>query len=222
MTTSVWSATDAAANGMTLTNGGLTVTPSGAGNNQALRGTVSHNTGKWYVEFLNSASGANANMMLGLADSTFNAVNQYLGSNGISVGLQLAGAAYQTSGFSAIAPSAFSPQLNDVLAIAVDFDAGKAWLARNNTWLLGLIFQGDPLPVERSPSSGTLQFITMTAAPALGATLFPAMTFIGASQGVWTLQATAGSQKYAPPAGFSAWDPPVVVSVAQARAMVLA
>ena len=32
------------------------------------------------------------------------------------------------------------------------------------------------------------------------------MSFNGPNNGVWTLQSTAASQKYAPPAGFSAWD----------------
>ena len=122
-TGSVWSASDAAANGMTLTNGGLTVTPSGAGNNQALRGTVSHNTGKWYVEFLNSVPGASRQYdVYFLLDSTFNAVNHILDLMEFRLGYNLRGPHTKPVVSLAIAPSAFSPQLNDVLAIAVDFD----------------------------------------------------------------------------------------------------
>ena len=193
-TTSVWSASDASANGMTLSNGGLTVTPSGVGNNQAVRGSISRNSGKLYVEFLNSVTASNSAQMVGLADATFNAANQYLGSNGISVGVQLAGASYVSGGFTSLTPGQIVPTANDIFALAVDFTAGKAWVAYNNTWIS-----------SGSPATGATPFITMTGA-ALGATLFPGMTYYGPGQGVWTLQSTAASQKYAPPSGFSAWD----------------
>ena len=60
-TTSVWSASDAAANAMTLSNGGLTVTnPTSATGWQSIRGSVSQTSGKLYVEFLCVAtSGSN-------------------------------------------------------------------------------------------------------------------------------------------------------------------
>ena len=192
---SVWSAADAAANGMTVSNGGLTVTPSGFAGNQAIRGSTSHNTGKYYVEFLNTVAAITDYMMVGLADATFNATNEYLGSNGVSVGVQFAGASYTTSGFTSLIPSAaITPNANDVFAIAIDFTAGKVWLSWNNGWLS-----------SGNPVTGANPFITI-AAPALGIALFPGMTFYGSNEGVWTLQPTAASQKYAPPAGFSAWD----------------
>lgn len=189
---SVWSASDAAANAMTLTNGGLTVTPSGFAGNQAIRGSTSHSTGKWYVEFLNSAVASSSNMMFGLADASFNAANNYLGSNGISCGTACAGPFYGTSGFSGLIRGATTPAINDVWAIAIDFDAGLAWLAQNNFWI-----------GSANPPLGTFPLITITA-PAKGVALFPGMTFFGSGNGVWTLQATA-SQKYAPPSGFSPW-----------------
>ena len=191
---SVWSAADASANGMVLSNGGLTVTPSGVTGNQAIRGSISHNSGKLYVEFLNSETASNSAQMVGLADVTFNAANQYLGSNGISVGVQFAGAQYVSGGFASLVPQQFLATANDVIALAVDFGAGKAWIAVNNTWIS-----------SGSPATGATPFIAMAGA-ALGATLFPGMTYYGPGQGVWTLQSTAASQKYAPPAGFSAWD----------------
>ena len=51
--TSVWSAADAAANGMTLSNGGLTVTPAQLAQvlNTISRATISKTSGKLYVEF---------------------------------------------------------------------------------------------------------------------------------------------------------------------------
>ena len=36
--------------------------------------------------------------------------------------------------------------------------------------------------------------------------MFPAVGLNNSGSGVWTLQSTAASQKYAPPSGFSAWD----------------
>ena len=194
-TTSVWSAADAAANGMTLSNGGLTVTPSGFAGNQSIRGTTSHNTGKWYVEFSTSVAASTQYLMLGFANAAFNAANAGLGDNGVSVGLQLTGGKFGTSGFSF--PTAgvnLLPAANDVFSFAIDFDAGKVWVGRNNTWAYTGI-----------PSGGTGENIDI-AAPALGVALLPGMTFYSTGVGVWTLQSTAASQKYAPPAGFTAWD----------------
>jgi len=193
---SVWSTSDAAANGMTLTNGGLTVTPSGFVGNQTIRGSTSHSSGRYYVEFLTNVAAVNGNMMFGMADATFNAANQYPGSNGISFGFQLAGATYQTTGFTAHFTPTATPNANDVFAFAVDFGAGAVWMALNNVWY----GEGDP-----TVGVGVNPTMTMSAAPALGATLFPALGFYGTGQGVWTLQPTAASQKYAPPTGFSRW-----------------
>ena len=49
--TSVWSAADAAANGMTLSNGGLTAAAT-SGNHYTIRNTISKTSGKLYIEFL--------------------------------------------------------------------------------------------------------------------------------------------------------------------------
>jgi microcystin-dependent protein len=60
---------------------------------------------------------------------------------------------------------------------------------------------------EQTPFGGISPFVTFT--PATVGALFPAMAFsTSGSNGVWTLQSTAASQKYAPPSGFKAWDAP--------------
>ena len=190
--TSVWSAADATANGMTLTNGGLTfamtTTPY-----QSIRGTISRSSGKYYVEFLNvvAPNGAN-NFAMGLADAGFVATN-YLGSTPNSLGIY-GGGTQETSGFTVnfTLPSTI-PAANDVLALAVDFTAGKIWIALNNSWF-----------DSGNPASGTGEFGDI-AAPAFGLAYFPALTGENAV-GKWTLQATAASQKYAPPSGFTPWD----------------
>ena len=87
-TKSVWSAADAAANGMTLSNGGLTVTPTGRLDWRLVRGTISKTSGKLYVEFSNNNATASniSNCGLGLASAGF-VVTSYLGSSVYSGGL---------------------------------------------------------------------------------------------------------------------------------------
>ena len=68
-TKSVWSAADAAAGGMTLTNGGLTVTPGAGGQWNAVRSTTSKSSGKVYVEFSNSVAATTWLFSVGLASA---------------------------------------------------------------------------------------------------------------------------------------------------------
>ena len=190
--TSVWSAADAAANAMTLSNGGLTVTPSGTAAWQSIRSSISQSSGKLYVEFKNTVNATTQNILLGMADSSFVSTN-YLGSGGVSFGTNFGGGQQQTAGFAAFAGGSVLPVANDVMAWAIDFAAGKIWLAYNN------VFVG-----SGNPATGVNPTWTI-AAPATGVPLFPAMTYNGSVCGVWTLQATAASQKYTPPAGFTPW-----------------
>ena len=194
-TTSVWSASDAAANGMTLSNGGLTVTPSLATWN-SIRSSISNTTGKLYVEFYNTAIVSNNNIMLGLASSGFN-IGSYLGSSNYSCALWPSSTnTIPSTGFAAGAAwtGGITPAQNDTWALAVDFSAGKMWLAQNNIWLNSGV-----------PSSGASPIATFV--PATVGPLFAAFSFNGgAGNGTWTIEPTAASQKYAPPAGFSAWD----------------
>jgi hypothetical protein len=190
--TSVWSAADAAANGMTLSNGGLTVTPSGSGAWQSIRGSISKTSGKLYVEFSTSAA-VSTGMISGLASAGFNVVDN-LGDNPYSAGLQLPGGYnYQSAGFTfhAAAPYSGAVAANDTLALAIDFTAQSIWIAHNNTWSSG-----------SNPATGTAPDFSFVLAT-VGA-LFPGLSFNG-SAGVWTLQPTAASQTYAPPAGFTSW-----------------
>jgi hypothetical protein len=190
--TSVWSASDAAANGMTLSNGGLTVTPSGAGTWQSVRSSISKTSGKVYVEFANTVDATSAaNRFFGLANAAFNP-GSYLGNNGFSGGISHFDNE-QTSGFTSNYTVGFAtPTAGFVYALAIDFTAGSIWIAQNNVWLNG-----------SNPATGTLPVVSFT--PATVGALFAGMSFNGAGMGIWTLQPTAASQKYAPPAGFSAW-----------------
>lgn len=192
--TSTWSAADASAIGATLSNGGLTVATSVASWN-SLRGTSSKTSGKLYVEILmNAAPSTTQWCLLGFASSSF-AIGSYLGTSNYSMGFQPHYSWAGSAGFNAgNVGSMPNPATNDVWGLAIDFAAGNIWVAQNNTWL----FSGNP-------GGGTGPAVTF--APATVGALFPALSINnGPPSGTFTLQPTAASQKYAPPAGFTAWD----------------
>ena len=198
--TSQWSSSDATANAMTLSNGGLTVTPQATGGYKSLRATTSKTSGKLYVEFKATTAPTGNSTAWGLADAGF-IVSGYLGTAIYSGGIFANQNTIVSSGFTDTGRyfGPLTPALNDVLALAVDFSTGYVWLALNNVWNSLL---GDRVE-DRTPAAGTLP--TMTFVPATVGALFIAMSMQSTS-GVWTLQSTAASQKYAPPSGFSAWD----------------
>jgi hypothetical protein len=187
----VFSATDAAAGGVTITNGDLTITnPNSAW--ETVRTTSSQASGQRYVEFKVTTNSNNANFNLGFASSGF-LINNYLGTSNYSVGLSANGTQYLSTGFSAgsgATPSG-NPALNDVWSLAIDFTAGKIWIGKNNTWLAG-----------GNPATGANPAVNFTAAT-VGA-LFAAISLFN-NGGGWTLQATSAQQKYSAPAGFTAW-----------------
>jgi hypothetical protein len=196
--TSVWSAADAAANGMTLSNGGLTVTApvSGAVWN-SVRATVSHAVGKFSIEFLLN-SGDNYYVSMGLADAGFNPVGDFLGNAAYSFGENTNYGSVAKAGFTGLSTSTLKVNAvpGDVMSLAVDFDAGKAWIAYNNVW-----------SDAGSPSAGTNPLITGFFPAVVGLPLFPALGIRPQTQTTaWTLHSTAASQKYAAPAGFSPWN----------------
>jgi hypothetical protein len=188
--TSVWSASDAAANGLTLSNGGLTVA-SKAGNWFTVRNTISKTSGKLYVEFLVNTVTTPGNDIFGLANAGFSIVGgNYLGAANYSGGIADS-ANYVSAGFVSNYSVTQYPVTADVWALAVDFAAGSVWVAQNNVWLHG-----------SNPATGTLPILSFT--PATVGPLFAGMSFSQPGD-LFTLQPTAASQKYAPPSGFSAW-----------------
>ena len=185
--TSVWSASDAAANAMTLSNGGLTVT-SAIPQVGSVRGTISKSSGKLYFEVKANAP-SNA-VLCGLANGTIN-VSSYLGGSAYSLGID--GADNYLNGFTNNYTPAYTPVDGDVFQFAVDLTAGNVWMNVNNahSWFTG------------NPATGTAPMATFV--PTTVGPLFPAVATWSGGSGVWTLQPTAASQKYAPPAGFSPW-----------------
>ena len=186
--TSVWSASDATANGMTLSNGGLTATVT-LGSWHSIRNTASQSTGKVYVEFLCNVTAGSGNTAYGLASSSFNP-GSYLGSSNYSAAI-VGGANSVSAGFISNYSMSQYPAANDVVALAVDFTAGKIWFALNNVWVN-----------SSNPATGALPIVSFT--PATVGALFAGMSLYNVGD-TWTLQSTAAAQKYAPPSGFTPW-----------------
>ena len=198
---SIWSAADAALfTGTVISNNGLTfATPTGAPNSglAALRSTISHTTGKYYVEALCTTSLASNGVSWGLASASADMTTN-VGTTNYSVTWPLyVGGELVSSGFTAIDGSlpGYTPVANDVLQIAVDLTAGNIWWGLNNVWY-----------GSGNPAAGTGAMVTI-GSPVLGSIpLFPALgVYVPGPSGPWTLQAVPANQKYAPPAGFTAW-----------------
>jgi hypothetical protein len=199
-TSSVWSASDAAANGMALSNGGLTVTPSSVSDWRPIRSSVGKTTGKLYIEFRNSVI-FGGYFTIGIANASFNVTLGDLGLSNYSCGMVTNfGVAQVSAGFTSnyTLPTVI-PATNDVWSIAVDFVAGNLWIAQNNVW----VGSGNPATGSLPPFS----FVLATVGE-----LFPSLSVYASNGSVWTLQSTAASQAYAPPSGFSAWDSGTVVA----------
>lgn len=190
MAGSLWSSSDAAAGGMTLTNGGLTVTPSGGGPWNSIRTTIAQSAGKVYCEILAAEGVTSPQWMFGLASAEMAAGGNFLGNSLYSCAMT---AGYVTQGFTSNYTTGYEPVTGDIINLAVDFEANFAWMGFNNVW----VSTGDP-------AAGASPMVTFV--DSIVGALFPAMSFYSTGVGIWTLQMSGASQKYAPPAGFSAWD----------------
>ena len=188
--TSVWSAADAAAGGMTLSNGGLTMTPTSTASYKTIRGTIGQTVGKLYVEFLVTTASSDP-PMFGVGSAGM-AISSFLGNSNYSVGL-ISGGTFVTGFTSNYALGGFTIAINDVVGLAVDFSAGSVWISKNNVWV-------------NSSNPATASLPVASFVPATVGALFPGLSPEAPAAGSWTLQSTAASQKYAPPSGFSAWD----------------
>ena len=176
----VWSASDAAVNAMTLSNGGITVTETWVANYQSIRSSTSKTSGKWYIEFSTSITPGQTSVLSGFGSAGFDPTN-YLGATNYSVGIfPYYAIADVSSGFTVnYSPSASTSHVNDVVALAIDFTAGSIWIAVNNVWMNG-----------SNPATGSLPIISFV--PATVGALFAGLTFSGVNPGanpsVWTLQ----------------------------------
>ena len=131
-TKSVWSASDAAANGMTLSNGGLTVTSTIAGY-KTIRTSTSKTTGKWYVEVAADVTVTVGGEYFGFASSGFN-IGSYLGGSIYSEGTKFLAVNMVSAGFVSNQLPAGTIGPSVVVGFAIDFAAGAIWTCINNVW----------------------------------------------------------------------------------------
>ena len=106
----------------TLSNGNLDFTESSSNNRTAVS-TFGLKTGKWYFEFLSTNTGT---FSIGWHDFENNQGSFYR-NNG-----------YYSSSFGGGGASGYASwTTNDIVGVAIDFDSGKIWYAKNNTWQSG-------------------------------------------------------------------------------------
>jgi len=162
--------------GVTFSNANLTVAQSnGAGGSGA--STIRPNTGKVYFEMVGTGSIGSGVGLVGAYNEGSNYF--YYRSDGSFIG----GTGGSGSTYAA----------GDIIQIAIDFDAGKAWCGKNNTW-----------QASGNPSAGTNPFATFTANlpySAVGA-------FDNVTPSAFTFTVNFGQRPftYTPPTGFTGWN----------------
>jgi hypothetical protein len=155
------------------------------------RATQGLSSGKRYFEVLCvRISGTDSNIMVGIAKSTapLDTASGFPGGDANGYGMYL----LNGNKFNAGSSSAYSTAWdgNTTIGVAVDFTAGKVWLANENTYGGG-----------GNPSAGTGE-----AFSGLSGTFFPAASMLNGNVFDCTGRFTLASFTYAPPSGFSAWE----------------
>jgi len=107
---------------VTISNGNLNFSDSSSSNKAAVS-TFGLKSGKYYFELLSTNTGTYS---IGMTDLTTNNGSFYRNNGSYSSSFGGSG----TSGYA-------SWTTNDVIGVAVDFDNGKIWYAKNNTWQSG-------------------------------------------------------------------------------------
>ena len=152
------------------------------------RSIVARSSGKYYFE-IKIAAVQNANLaLIGLANAAATQAT-YPGGSGISCGL-LNNGRFLSGMTAGVAFTPPTPGAGDTLGLAVDFAAGKVWLAQNGTWRDA----GDPV-------AGTNALVTFTA----GTSLYAAMGHWHFFSGGLKFQLDSAKQTYAAPTGYTAW-----------------
>jgi hypothetical protein len=184
-----------------ISNGGRTaaqVTNTQGGNFEIACVSSPRSTGKYYYEIsIDSYTTNRGNCLYGFMQNNMSP-NNYPGATGdagwvrgdmtVNPGKGLGvNITYSSTGV----PTGYT--VGTVLGFAIDFNAGKAWVAGNNTWV-------------GSPSAGTGPTWTFT----VGSVLYPMVSydFLGGGIPQSTFNLTAQQQVYAPPSGFSAFQAP--------------
>ena len=179
-----WNSADKGS-GVALSNGDLTTAYAGVGDNdQGIRNTLSKTTGKFYIE---STLHATVELLHGFATST-PCVQCPGGSNHASswvlrgdINMMFDGANTSSVGT--------TPSNGDIMMMAVDIDAGKAWWGTNGTWYDG----GDP-------GAGTGAHCT-----SVSGAIFVYQYNAGSRTETTTTNFGATAFSYTIPSGFTAW-----------------
>jgi hypothetical protein len=179
--TITWNPSDKTA-GLTLSNGDLTATKTGA-TNENIRATAGYATGKYYFEFTSGLAGSPSNDYYGVRDVS-ESINT-TGITGLSAGQRL------------------GVSLGSVIRIAVDFDSGEIWLTENTAdWNDNT---GSPNPLS-DPATGSLPTDTI---PGGGTDWRPwwGADNGGGSTGLSLTSTFAAPYVYTPPVGFDQFEP---------------
>lgn len=179
--TVTWNPSDKASN-VSLTNSDLTAGASSVAFG-SVRATLGRSSGKYYFEILCTTFGSTRT---GLGDGAFS-VSTYVGNSAKSAGF--VNGANTNNGFTHSNAGAITLANGDILGFAVDGDAGKAWVSKNNVWQLS----GDP-------AAGTGQWISWT--PPI--TIYPA-TSVYETTVSFTLRTKTSQITGTIPSGFSQW-----------------
>jgi hypothetical protein len=156
--------------------------------------TTSKSSGTAYVEFRIDGLTTTNFVIFGFAQNNQD-VNQYLTFAGDAGFVRADATVPGGSGAVTVNPAnvpTYTGVVGSIIAIAFDFDAGKAWVAHNDSW------GGDP-------GAGTNPAFTWTPG---GDWFFGwgASSESGSGQAT-TVRTTTVAQTYTPPTGFSRWDP---------------
>lgn len=193
-TPATWSSSDKGT-GITLSNGNLTATYTGAfGSHYSVRSTTSHNSGKFYLECL-MGIGAAGGPTLGVGDSGFNINNSpgFIGGSNYSVGYQSSGAVTRNDGTVVTTYATFVA--GDVVCLAVDIDARLIWWRVNGgNWNNS---------GAANPATGAGGFDISTVLGALFVAFGGVSQFSGGDIGTINFGGSAYAQ--AAPAGFGNW-----------------
>jgi len=194
----LWSTSDKST-GITLSNNSQTATQTSGGSYHTVLGTKGLTTGKWYWELLvNTAATV---QLAGIADGTTRPVSGwpassfYCGTVNNSAGWRnTIGLAnyYLGAGMTSDSAAAVTFANGDILMLAVDITAGKAWLGRNGTWLTNTGGVGNP-------AAGTNQSYHWTPA----GTWYPCWTGFDAGVSVTLQDGFVVPVTNTPPTGFS-------------------
>lgn len=205
--TTTWNPADIS--GVTLSSGNLIATANN-GSNGGARGTTSHTSGKWYIEFVCHHPTQN-NVFPGLG-TTGAGFEGGTNTSGGTATLAPSGSAVSTlAGSFTVSFGALTD--GEIVSIAVDFTAGLVWFA------VGGNFSNWNGSGTANPATGTGGFSTANGSGNWGGVLSGGVFPYMASQGGFsppnaglTVVPDGPSQSFTPPSGFGSWDAPPVPS----------